>query len=69
MYDHYAALVGDVPDAVWTTLFRDALFIPHSAPYRAVNRLLQDPGADVRRVAEELGVEEGLLRPAVSSAA
>jgi hypothetical protein len=66
IYEHHAAQVGDVPPTVWPTLFRDALFVPRSAPYEAVTRLLVDEGADVARVADEYGVDAGLLRAAVA---
>jgi hypothetical protein len=74
IYDHYAAAVPDLPPFVWTRLFRDALLIPHSAPYRAVTELLaeeasvkdvDDGRAAVARAAEKFGVDEQLLAEAL----
>ena len=74
IYDHYATPAPDLPAFVWTRLYRDALLIPHSAPYRAVTQLLNDDApplgaeerrAAVRRAAETFGVEEELLAEAL----
>jgi hypothetical protein len=74
IYDHYAAPVRDMPPFAWTMLFRDALLIPHSAPYRALTELLNErvpeAGPDqqrvaVQRMAEQFGVEEEVLAQAV----
>jgi len=66
LYDHHAPLVDDVPSFVWTLLYRDALFVPGSAPYRAVTDALSRPGADVAAVAAKFGVDERLLAPGVA---
>ncbi|HEX2048017.1 MAG TPA: hypothetical protein VHF27_09640 [Acidimicrobiales bacterium] len=42
IYDHYAGQLDEVPSFLWTRLFRDALFVPHSGPYRAVSEQLDD---------------------------
>ncbi|MDQ3896396.1 MAG: hypothetical protein M3326_03930 [Actinomycetota bacterium] len=66
IYDHYGATLDDVPPFLWTRLFRDALFVPHSAPYRAVSDVLCAEGpVDVDQVARQYGVEVGLLREAL----
>jgi hypothetical protein len=72
-YEHYAAGVADLPTYVWTTLFRDALFVPRSAPHRAVTELLElglsagSPGseAEIRRIADRFGVDEAVLHQAL----
>jgi hypothetical protein len=70
IYDHYAAAVPDLPPFVWTRLFRDALLIPHSAPYQALTDLLNDEApameagdrrAAVGRAAKQFEVDEELL--------
>jgi hypothetical protein len=65
LYAHHAALQDDVPPFVWTRLFRDALFVPRSAPYQAVSGLIAEPDVEVAQVAERFGVDERLLQPAV----
>jgi hypothetical protein len=74
IYERHAALAPDLPDFVWTIVYRDALLVPHSAPYLAVSRFLSDDfiqqgvgeKADaVPRVAEEFGVERELLEEAL----
>ena len=42
IYDHYAGQLDEVPPFLWTRLFRDALFVPHSEPYVAVSEQLED---------------------------
>jgi hypothetical protein len=68
-YDHYAGTLDDAPAWLWTRLFRDALFVPHSAPYRALTALLDGGGrdGDVDGVASAYGVDPGILRPAVEA--
>lgn len=76
-YEHYAAGVVDVPPFVWTTLFRDALFVPRSAPHGAVTELLElgvSPGgegteAEIRDVADRFGVDESVLAQALGGVA
>lgn len=78
IYRHYVEIVDEVPPFVWTRLYRDALLIPHSAPYAAVTRLLTDDlaaaSADVQeeavaRLEEELGVNGDLMRQALRAPA
>ena len=74
VFEHYAASLGEVPPFLWTRLFRDALLVPHSAPYRAVTELLEGDvsAADeavVARVAERFGVDADVVGQAVPSAA
>lgn len=75
IYGHYRSLLGDVPDFVWTTLYRDALLLPFSAPYRAVTELLSRDadgspgGGEVAAVAEEFGVDRDILRAAIEAPA
>jgi len=40
VYEHYSACLDEIPSFLWARLFRDALLVPHSAPYRAVSELL-----------------------------
>ena len=69
VHDHYARQLDDAPGFLWTRLFRDALFVPHSAPYRAVTELLDVEGeaaeVDLDRVAEVHGVDVEVLRTAL----
>jgi len=68
IHDHYARALDSVPPFLWTRLYRDALFVPHSAPYRAVTALLDggaDAGVDVDRLAGEHGVDADVLRAAI----
>lgn len=68
IYGHYRTLLGEVPGFVWTRLYRDALLIPFSAPYQAVTAVLsREPEVEVGSVAEEFGVDEDILRPAVEA--
>ena len=71
IYDHYARRLDDAPPMLWARLFRDAMFVPHSNPYRAVSNLLGSDGAavDVERLAEEYGVDGKVLRQALAGAA
>jgi hypothetical protein len=66
VFDHYAGPLDDVPPFLWARLYRDALFVPHSAPYRAVSELLaaDSPPVDLEGVAESYGVEVEVLRAA-----
>lgn len=63
-YDHYAAGVDDLPPFVWSLLFRDALLVPHSPPYRAVTELLNDPQSPPDELARRHGVDVEVLRAA-----
>ena len=74
IFEHYRSLVGEVPEFVWTRLYRDALLIPFSLPYQAVTALLsREPegldaegmASEVPRVAEEFGVDQAILQPAI----
>ncbi|MFN2569041.1 MAG: hypothetical protein ABR564_05500, partial [Candidatus Dormibacteria bacterium] len=67
IYDHYARPLVEMPPLLWTRLFRDALLVPHSAPYRATSELLDSggSGADVERLAEEHEVDVVMLRQAL----
>jgi hypothetical protein len=65
IFEHYAAGVPGLPDVVWPTLFRDALLVPHSPPYRAVTELLEGTG-EPERVAERYGVDAELVGQAVA---
>jgi hypothetical protein len=76
-FEHYAGLAGDVPDFVWTLLYRDALLVPYSREYVAVSQLLTDEFSQLspteqqdrlRHLAEELSVEAGLLEEAAGRA-
>ena len=73
IHRHYADLVGDDTASVWTRVFRDALLVPHSAPYRAVTELLADgfgaldgdgQEARIEQLSAEFGVPVDLLREA-----
>jgi hypothetical protein len=68
VHDHYARQLDPAPPFLWTRLFRDALFVPHSAPYRAVSALLDSEEADVDRLADEHGVDPEVLRRALDGA-
>ena len=68
VYDHYAHGLEIAPAFLWTRLFRDALFVPHSDPYRAVSALLAGD-TDVERLATEHAVDVGLLRQASTAVA
>ncbi|MDQ4129508.1 MAG: hypothetical protein M3133_00705 [Actinomycetota bacterium] len=77
-FDHYAALAGDVPEFVWTLLYRDALLVPHSPPYVAVSQFLTDefrslePSQQQERLtelADRLSVERALLEEALGMSA
>ncbi|MDQ4068941.1 MAG: hypothetical protein M3203_05640 [Actinomycetota bacterium] len=70
IYDHYAGTLGEGPPFLWARLFRDALFLPRSRPYRAVTELLAaDPDVDVNEVAAAYGVDPRVLGPALHGAA
>jgi hypothetical protein len=64
VFDHYAAGLDDPPRYLWARLFRDALFVPHSAAYRAITELIEagDDGADLERLAGAHGVDVEVLR-------
>jgi hypothetical protein len=64
IYDHYAARLDEVPPFLWARLFRDALLVPHSAPYRAVSELLAGGAAGVDELAATFEVDADLLREA-----
>jgi hypothetical protein len=40
VFEHYSASLDEVPPFLWARLYRDALLVPHSAPYQAVSELL-----------------------------
>lgn len=65
-YEHYARQLDETPPFLWARLFRDALFVPHSVPYRALSALLtsEQADADMDQLAEEHGVDAALLREA-----
>ena len=63
-YGHYSAGVPELPAFVWTLLFRDALLVPHSAPYRALTELLNDLDQPAPALAARYGVDEELLAAA-----
>jgi len=67
VYDHYSRALDQAPANLWARLYRDALFVPHSAPYRAVTELLGGDGdeVDVDRLADEHGVDPEVLRQAL----
>jgi len=67
VYDHYCTRLDDTPPFLWARLFRDALFVPHSAGYRALTEVIDagGEGIDVDRLAEAHGVDPELLRDAV----
>ena len=74
IYRHYASRVLEMPAFAWPRLFRTALLVPHSRPYRAVGRMLEDGFlalADEEKVARtsglaaEYGVDVDLLRQAL----
>jgi hypothetical protein len=48
IYDHYAAQLDEVPAFLWSRLFRDALFVPHSDAYRAASDQLEDRAVPAR---------------------
>jgi hypothetical protein len=48
IYDHYAGQLDEVPAFLWSRLFRDALLVPHSDPYRAVSEQLDDMAVPAR---------------------
>jgi hypothetical protein len=75
VYDSYRALFPDAPAAAWTILYRDALFAPHSPPYRALTKLLSDDvpslapaerEATVASTASRFDVPAALLAPALT---
>jgi hypothetical protein len=66
VYDHYCADLDDAPTFLWARLFRDALFVPHSAGYRALTELIEsDSGVDIDRLAKAYEVDPELLRDSV----
>jgi hypothetical protein len=72
VFDHYAGQLDDVPSFLWARLYRDALFVPHSAPYRAVSELLAEvdgPPVDLGSVADAYGIDVEVLRAAVGGVA
>lgn len=75
IYHHYGSLVGDLPGHAWTTLYREALLVPHSAPHAAVSRMAtedfwslpeEERSALVSSWSEESHVDAGLLREALA---
>jgi len=65
IYDHYADRLTETPPFLWTRVFRDALFVPHSGPYRAVSALLaSERDAELEEVAADHGVDVEVLREA-----
>lgn len=64
VYDHYAGALVDPPRLLWARLFRDALFVPHSGPYRALTELIEadDAGADLAHLASVHDVDPEVLR-------
>ena len=68
VYDHYAAGLDDPPRFLWARLFRDALFVPHSATYRALTELIEggDGEIDLEGVAAAHGVDVEMLQLAVA---
>jgi hypothetical protein len=71
VYDHYCAGLDDPPRFLWARLFRDALFVPHSAPYRAITEMLDatDEEVDVDRLADAYEVDREVLIVAARGAA
>jgi hypothetical protein len=71
IYDHYARPLEEEPSFLWTQLFRDALLVPHAAPYRAVTELLStdEPLAEIDRVSGDHEVDPDVLRLAVGGVA
>lgn len=79
IYDHYvSAQPTQMPDYAWTELFRDALLIPYSAPYLAVNEMLRgeflsvgarEKDESIEQLARRFDVETELLRQALTPAA
>jgi hypothetical protein len=67
VYEHYCAGLEDAPAFLWARLFRDALFVPHSAGYRALTEIIEgtDAGVGVDRLADAYEVDPDLLRDAV----
>ncbi len=66
VHDHYCAGLDDAPRFLWARLFRDALFVPHSADYRTLTEVIESTGEDVDidRLAEAYEVDPALLRGA-----
>jgi hypothetical protein len=71
VFDHYASRLENPPRSLWARLFRDALFVPHSAPYRALTELIEhgDAGLDLDALAAAHGVDAGVLRLAAGGVA
>ena len=67
VYDHYCAGLDDAPRSLWARLFRDALFVPHSAGYRALTQIIEGAGegVDIGGLAAAYEVDPELLRDAV----
>jgi DNA polymerase IIIc chi subunit len=68
VFDHYAGGLDDAPRFLWARLFRDALFVPHSASYRALTELIEggEEGVDVDRLAGVHEVDPEVLRLAAT---
>ena len=68
VFGHFAGQLDEVPEFLWTRLFRDALLVPHSDPYRAVSELLSSEGGDAEldRIAEDHEVDVALLHQATA---
>ncbi|MBW3644240.1 MAG: hypothetical protein KY441_01895, partial [Actinobacteria bacterium] len=75
LYAHYASLFADAPEMAWTVLYRDALFTPHSAAYRAITDLLatdvlsldrDEQDAEVMAAAARFDVDSGVLLTATA---
>ena len=71
VFDHYAGGLVDPPRYLWARMFRDALFVPHAAPYRALTELIEgvDEGVDLERLAGAHGADPEVLRLAVGGVA
>ncbi|HJV09445.1 MAG TPA: hypothetical protein VJ653_07175 [Acidimicrobiales bacterium] len=67
VFDHYAGALDDPPPFLWARLYRDALFVPHSAPYRALTGLIE--GGDVEVLAAAHDVDPEVLRLAAGGVA
>jgi hypothetical protein len=71
VFDHYASGLIDPPRHLWARLFRDALFVPHSAPYRALTELIEgaEDDVDLEGLAGAHGVDPEVLRLAAGRVA
>jgi hypothetical protein len=63
-FDHYTGRLEEIPPFLWARLVRDALFVPHSDPYRAANELVESAGeaVDLEALAEAHEVDVEVLR-------